>query len=318
MSLLRKRGQEKLRFRIMNKKVTNKDFMYLKRLFLECLKENGNVERQLDSYYKRIQVYFFHEETDPDVEKSVREFLKDPEYTRRPKDSPAFVTSRDGFGCIVFFLKHLRDSTKKRNDIQDVEAYHKNGVFEELCHLVEHKGDSGVHPESYWTLLNLYKRINRQELGNEIIDNLDTNRNHYEVYLMIIKAYPKEWVERCCRFFMGNTPTMYEQEYEQWKKQKIPIDIVYGRLITDTLKQVNVLYVAKKVPKEKLLDKHKKLLDTLIKTGKTHIRKKKSLIERDMGSGALSLIDSLDEGIFKTSDTFFSLVLDLWRSLHLV
>jgi len=318
MSLLRKRGQEKLRFRIMNKKVMNKDFKYLKRLFLECLKENSNVERQLDSYYKHIQVYFFYEKNDPDVEKSVKEFLKAPEYTRRPKDSPAFATSREGFGCIVFFLKHLKEKTEERNDIQNVEAYHKNGVFEELCHLVEHKGDSGVHPDSYWILWNLYKLINRQEFGNEILDNLDTNRIHYEVYLMIVEAYPKEWVERFCRFFMGFTPTMYVQEYEQWKKQKIPIPIVYGRLITDTLKQINVLYVAKKVPKEKLLDKHKKSLDTLIKTGKAHIRKKKSLIERDMGFGALSLIDSLDERIFKTEDIFFSVVLDLWRSLHLV
>jgi len=318
MSVLRKRGKEKLRFRIMNRRVTNKEFKYLKRLFLECIKENRDIEKQLDSNYKRIQVYFFYAKTDPDVEKSVREFLKDPEYSCSPKPSPAFTTSEKGFGCICFFLEHLREFTKKRKDIENVEAYQKNGIFEELCHLVEQKGDSGVHPEGYWILWNLYRSANKLELGNEIIGNLDTNRNHYEVYLMIIKAYPKEWVERCWKFFMDKTPAMYEQEYEKWKKQNIPIDIVYARLITDTLKAIDVLYVARKVPKEELLNEHKKALDTLIKTGKAHIKKKKTLIERDMGLGALALIDSLDESIFKTSDIFFSVVLDLWKSLHLV
>jgi len=67
MSILRKRGKEKLRFRIMNKRVANREFKYLKRLFLECLKENSDIEKQLDSYYKRIQVYFYYEQADPNV-----------------------------------------------------------------------------------------------------------------------------------------------------------------------------------------------------------------------------------------------------------
>ena len=110
---------------------------------------------------------------------------------------------------------------------------------------------------------------------------------------------------------------MHKQDYEQWK-QRVPTDIAHARLITDTLRSINVLYVVNKVPKEKLLDKHRKQLNTLIKTGEVDIEKKKSLIERDMGPGALSLIDSLDESIFKTSDIFFSVILDLWRSLRLV
>ena len=317
MSILRKRGKEKLHFKIMNRRVTNKEFKYLKRLFLECLKENSDIEKQLASYYKRIQVCFFYKQTDPNVEKSLKEFLEEPKATHHPTPSPASTTSINGFGCILFFLKHLRDFTKERKDIQNVEAYHKNGVFEELCHLVEQKGDSSIHPESYWMLLELYRRTNKLKLGNEILARLDTDRNHYEVYLMMIEAYPKEWVERYWRYFMKESPAMYEQRYEQWK-QSVPVDIVYARLITDTLRMINALYVAKKVPREKLLNKHKKLLDILIKTGKLDIKKKKSLIERDMGSGALALIDSLDEGIFKTSDIFFSIVLDLWKSLHLV
>jgi len=315
MSILRKKGKEKLRFRIMNRRVTNKDFKYLKRLFLKCLKENNDIEIQLDSYYKRIHVFFFYERTETSVEKSIRDFLRDQEASIHPSPSPALAISRDGFGCIAVFLKHLNDFTKKRRDIQNVEAYHENGLLEELCHLVEQKGDSSIHPKSYWALRNLYSPAHA--LGNEIIARLDTDRNHYEVYLMMINAYPKEWVERYWRYFMEETPVMYEQNYEQWK-QSIPIKIVYARLITDTLRSINVLFVAKRVLREKLLDKHKELLDTLIKTGKLDVEKKKSLIERDMGSGALSLVDSLDESIFKTSDIFFSVVLDLWKSLHLL
>ena len=317
MSILRKRGKEKLRFRNMSRKVTNKEFKYIKRFFLECLKENRDIEKQLDSCYERIQVFFFYAQTDPDIDKTLREFLKDPDLTRPSRPTPASTVSRKGLGCIVFFLKHFKEITEKRSDIQNLEAYHKNGVFEELCHLVEQKGDSSVHPETYWMLWNFYRRTNRLEFGNEILARLDTDRNHYEVYLMMIRAYLKEWVERYWRYFMAKTPDIYEQDYEQWK-QKVPIDIVYARLITDTLRMINVLYVAKKVPKEKLSDEQKKLLDILIETGKLDIEKKRSLIEKDMGSGALSLVDSLDESMFKTSDIFFSVILDLWKSLRLV
>jgi len=296
----------------MNKRVANREFKYLKRLFLECLKENSDIEKQLDSYYKRIQVYFYYEQADPNVEKAIREFLKNPNVTRPAKPRPASTTSFEGLGCIVYFLKHLEDYTKKRKDIQNIEAYHKNGVFEEICHLVEQKGDSSVNPKSYWMLLELYRRINRLESGEQIVSQLDTDRNHYDVYLMITRAYPKEWVDRYWRYFISKIP-----DYEQMK-QNVPIEIVYARLITDTLRSINVLYVAKKVPKEKLSDEQKKLLDILIETGKRGVEKKKRLIERDMGAGALSLIDSLDESIFKTGDIFFSVVLDLWKSLDLV
>jgi hypothetical protein len=316
MSVLRKRGKEKLRFRIMNRKVTNKEFKYLKRLFLNCLKENSDIEKQLDSYYRLIQVFFFYEKTDPNVEKSIRDFLKDPEYPYHPKSIPAFATSRKGFGCIAYFSKHLMEFTENREDLENVEAYHKNGVFEELCHLVEQKGDSGIHPRSYGVLWTLYQIANRLKLGDEIISRLDTDRNHYEVYLMMVKAYPKEWVARYWKYFKTD-PIAYEQEYEKWKKNT-PIEIVYGRLITDTLRAIITLCVAKRVPKEKLLNKQKKLLDILIEKAKLDIEAKKRLIERDMGFGALSLIDSLDESIFKTSDVFFAVILDLWKSLRLI
>lgn len=318
MSILRKRGKAKLRFRIMNRRVPNKEFKYFKRLFLECLRENKDVEKQLDSYYKCIQVGFFYEKNDPNALKSLREFFKDPNLTRSLISSQrAFAFSKNGFGYIGFFLKYLKEYIEERKYIQNIEGYKKNAVFEELCHLVEQRGGYSVYPESWLTLLNLYERTNRLKRGEKILDELYRDRGHYEVYLMVIKAYPKEWVERCWRYFMKETPAMYAQNYEQWK-QSIPIDIVYAKLITDTLRAINVLCVAKRVSKEKLSDKQKKLLDILIRTAKAHVKKRKGLIERDMGSSALSLIDSLDESIFKTDDVFFSVVQDRWKSLHLV
>lgn len=317
MSILRKRGKEKLRFRIMDRRVTNKDFRYFKRLFLECLKENGDIEKQLDFYYRRIQVLFFYEQTDPQVEKSVKEFLKDPEWSHHPTSRPALAVSREGLGCIPFFIKHMREYTKRRDDIEKHESYHKNGIFEELCHLVEQKGDSNLHPASYGRLWNIYRNSGKLEHGNQILAQLDTDRNHYEVYLMVMTSYPKEWTERYCRYFMEVNPEEYKQKYEQWKKN-IPSDIVYARLIVDTLRTIGVLHVAEKVPLEKLSDNQKELLDTVIRTGKLDFEKKRSLIEKDMGIGALILVDSLDEGIFKTSEIFFSIILDLWKSLHLV
>ena len=317
MSILRKRGKEKLRFKNMNKqRVSNKDFKYLKRLFLQCLKENSEIEKQLDFHYRRLEVFFFYEQTEPNIEKTIMEFLKVPDYSHHPESKPAFTTSEKGLGCIAFFLKHLRETTEKRNDIQDVEAYHKNGIFEELCHLVEQKGDSSIVPRSYWILWNHYRSTNRVAFGDEIVQRLDTDRNHYEVYLMIIEAYPKEWVERYWRYFMTVAPDAYGQRYQEWKKN-VPRDVAYARLVTDTLRAINVLYVAEKVPKERLSNRQKRLLRILIETAKQDIEKKKSLIERDMGSGALTLIDSLDEDVFKTSEIFFLVILDLWKSLRL-
>jgi len=230
--------------------------------------------------------------------------------------SPATTVSRNGFGCIVVFLKHLIDFAKKRNDIRNLEAYQKNGIFEELCHLVEQNGDSSVHPESYWLLWNLYRGSRRLEFGNQIIAQLDTDRNHYEVYLMMIEAYPQDWIERYWKYYMA-TPTEYEHKYDNWIK-RIPIEIAHARLITDTLRSINFLYVAKKLPRNKLSDENEKLLDILIEKGEFSIKKQKNLIERDLGYGALSLVDSLDESIFQSSDIFFSVVLDLWKSLRLV
>lgn len=316
MSILLKEGKEKIHFSIMNNRVTERDFEYLKRLFLECLEENHHIDEQLDRIYQLIQVYFFHEVTDSKVENSLRTILNDQSIKSPKEPNPAFTQSKKNFGCIMVFVKHLQEFTRKRSDITDIQAYHKNGIFEELCHLVEQNGDSSIHPESYWTLWRLYKNQNLLQYGNEIIAQLDTDRNHYEVYLMVIRAYPNDWIKRYWRYFMAETKEQYEQKYQQWKN-KILDRIVYARLITDTLRNFNAYCVAKKVPKEKLSDENKELLDKLIETGKLRLEQFKSLIEKDVGFDAPSLINSLDESIFKTPESFFNTILSLWKSLYL-
>jgi len=77
------------------------------------------------------------------------------------------------------------------------------------------------------------------------------------------------------------------------------------------------LYAAWKVPKEELQATNKRLSDTLFETGKHDIEAMKKLIEKEMGSAALTLVDSLDESTFKTHESFFAVVFDLWKSLSL-
>ena len=312
MSILRKKGKPKLRFTNMSKRVINREFKYLKKLILECLKENEDIEKQLDSYYRRIQIFLFYESTEKNVAESIRAFFNDPDMIAPCQPKPAVAVSVKGLGCIVFFLKHFKEFTEKRNDIVDVEAYHKNGIFEELCHLVEQKGDSSIHPESYWQLWNSYRWANKLSAGNEIIDQLDTDRNHYEVYLMVIKAYPIQWIDRCWKYSMCEGP-----DYTKMKG-KIPIEILHARIIVDTLRSINVQYVINRFPKENILDKHKDLLNKLFDTTKKDYDEKKKIIEKELGYGAVSIIDSLPEGIFKTPNIFFSVILDLWKALHLI
>ena len=312
MSILRKRKKPKLRFRNMSRRVTNREFNYLKKLCLECLRENEDIEKQLDSYYQHIQIFFFYESTEQNIVESIRAFLNYSTLNVPSHPRPATTVSIKGFGCIVFFLKHLKEFTAKRNDVPDIEAYHKNGVFEELCHLVEQKGDCALHPESYWILWNCYRQANNLLIGNEIIVRLDTDRNHYEVYLMMINACPNQWVDRYWKYFMNEAP-----DYEKMKLS-VPIEIVHARLLTDTLRSINVLHVAKKVKKEKLSLKQKELLKNLIDTGKRTVDRNKKLINKELGSNALLLINSLDENIFKTPDAFFPVILDLWETLNLV
>jgi len=299
----------------MNSRVTNRSFRYLKRLFLICLNENQDISMRLDEMYKLIQVCFFYESTDPNVENTLRSTLADSTISYSSKSVPAIAQSGKNIGCIMMFSKHLDETSKKREDIKDIEKYHKNGILEELCHLVEQKGDSNTHSSDYWELWKRYSNKGLIPYSNEIIARLDTDRNHYEVYLMIIRTYANDWVLRYWRYFEESFD--YDKEYEGWKKN-IPVNVVFARLVTDYLRLVNVLYVIEKVPREEISEASLKLLAEMKEKGKQVLESRKNLIRRDMGSTALNIIESLDEKMFITSDAFFSVIIDLWESLALI
>ena len=316
MSTLRKSGKEKLHFKIMNNNVANSDFKHLKDICLECLNENADIAEKLDLYYKDIQVIFFYKTTDKNVGAIINRILNDQTPPESPKPTPAFSRSRSNVGIIAIFTSHLMESIKKRTDIKDVEGYIKNGIFEEFCHLVEQKGDSSMHPNSYWLLWGIYRARNLLLFGNEIIAQLDTDRNHYEVYSLMLKAYPNDWVKRYSSY-NSQKPEEVEQQYQKWKIS-IPINVAHARLVTDFLRTLNFQYVLQKALKEKLTQENTLLLTKMIEVGKKVIETRRRLIETEIGLSALALIDSLDESVFKSPETFFAIILDLWRNLRLI
>lgn len=300
----------------MNRKVANSEFKHLKGICLRCLDENPDIVEKLDLCYKEIQVYFFYETADPNVDISITNTLKDQRATHLLKPLPAYTQSKGNVGLILIFTNHLAQVVKKRTDIEDVESDLKNGMFEEFCHLVEQAGDSSVHPNSYWVLWNSYRKNNQIVFGNEIIAQLDTDRNHYEVFSMMLRAYPNDWVKRYS-IYNFQKPQEYEQQYEKWKGN-IPINIIHARLVIDLLRTMNFLYVAEKAKKEQISEENKVLLESMLEMGEKDIEQKKQMLRKEMGSTALALTDSLEENIFRTPEIFFAIILDLWKNLHLI
>ena len=320
MQSLRKRGKEKLRLRKMSPKISNKDYKYFKSLFLECIKENEDIANSLNEIYRRIQVFFFNDRKERNVGEAVKDFLNltiIPNYT---DSKPATVTSYDNLGCILFFIQHMNEYTSKRNDIKDIREYHKNGIFEELCHLVEQKGDSSALAKSANDLLRLYYKLLGDlwiDKGYEIIKNLDQHRNHYEVYLMVMKAYPKSWFERYKRFYEGESdPIKYEENYTGWKKT-FTKEIAVARLITDYIKNLAFMFVIKKFPREILSDEEEKKLDNTISMGRMNHESKKDILLIEIPL-AESEIKSIDESIYETPEIFFNFIVDFWKLYKLV
>jgi len=318
MSILRKRGVEKLRFRIMNRRVTNEDFEYLKGLCLQCLNENPDIAERLDEIYKLIQVYFFYETTDLNAANSLRSILNDSTITYPTKPTPAFCESRTNVGCIMVFLKHLNECAQRREDIKDKDRFNQGHFLEELCHLVKHGGDSRVHSSvhGYWILWDIYKSKGLQQYGNIILGRLRSARDHYEVFPMMIEACPEDWVVRCWKYF-DKSIDYYKKGYED-EKTKFPTNIVYANLIANYIGAVSVLYVTERIPERSITDEYEKLLDAMKQKGKVALELSKSLIQGDMGAGALHTVELVDESVFETRDVFFSRMLAIWSSLHLV
>lgn len=273
----------------------------------------------LDKYYRRIQVYFFFKQTDAGVEKAIQEALKDKSIKHTPASQPATSISKNGLGCILFFIGHLEEFTAERKDIQNIRGYHKNGVFEEICHLVEHKGDSSPNQKSFLELGELYvKALGRRKFENlakPIWLRLFTDRNHYEVYHMMMYAYPIDWINRFYKYFRTN-PVTYEKRYMTWK-ENTSFKIALARYVADYLRHIVVLYVAQKIPKNILSDEHKRKLGFLISASYKDIEHRKNLIKND-SIITYEILNSMNEKVFKTSDTYFPFILEIWKKANLI
>jgi hypothetical protein len=315
MSVLRKEGKEKLHFKIMNKAVSNQDFKRLKKIALDCLNENPTITEKIDENYKIINVYFFYEATDQNVDISSREALADPERPYIARPIIATTQALRNLGLILVFLKRLKEDAQRRTNI-DNDRYFKNVLLEEFCHLVEMEGDGDLFPGSHHTLWELYRRKGLQDFGDQILDRLDSVRDHYTVFSLMLKACPNDFVNRFSTYY-SEKPEQYKEQYEIWKKTT-PIKIAHARLITGFLRSTSFLFVLAKAKKETLTAENNRTLEKLLLSGQEDLASKRMLIEKEIGCIALALIDSVDESVFQSTEAFFAVILDLWLNLKLV
>ena len=319
MNSLRRKGKEKIRFRSMNPRITSRNFQNFKRLFIECLRENYEIKRILNQNYSRIQVYFFWETSDPGVEVAVRQALNDNSYTFSTTPIPATTISRNRRGCILVFLGHLMERIKQRDDIKDIQKYYKNGFFEELCHLVEHRGDIRSFPPSYDELWELSLKSQPRKYWDairEVIFKLVADRNHYEVYLMVIKSYPQDWIDRYYLYFTNDADTTkHKENYENWKKTTND-RIALARLLAHYLGNLATLLASFHLSTEVITEEQKDKLDFMTAMGNDVVKSKLNLIKED-NQVAYELLKSLDECIYQSRDSYFSFILKLWKSVKL-
>ena len=167
-------------------RVSRKDIKYFKELFLECLYENEDLINKLNNNYKSISLCLFYKQSDHGIEKTLQKALHDTTIKHESSSTPGYAVSSKGYGCICFFKFHLEQVSDKRNDISDIRSYYKNGVFEEICHLVQHNGDSSAYETSYLEFGELYvKALGKTQFeiyALNIWKRLYQDRNHYEVY----------------------------------------------------------------------------------------------------------------------------------------
>ena len=320
MEALRKRGKAKLRFRIMSHRVQRRFYNTFKKLFFECLNENEEMAEFLNRTYSRIQVYFFWETLDDGIELAVHQALNDKSYIHSTQPTPATAISKNGRGCILFFIKHLLERTQERQDIENIKKHYKSGVFEELCHLVEHNGDISMVPNSYSEAYELFLKSQPRKYWDavtEIMHKLITDRNHYEVYLMMMKVYPQDWIDRYYLYFTNDADiSKYKDNYEKWKKTTNDA-IALARLIAQYLGNLATLLVSSQLKKDILTEAQKNKLDFMTKMGNDVVEGKLNIIADDSPTAYENLI-YLKESTFQSRDSYFPFILKLWRSTVLM
>jgi len=300
-------------------RVSRKKVKYFKELFLECLYENEDIIEKLNNNYVSISLCIFYKQSDHSIERTVQKALNDSTIKHTPNSTPGYAISRKEYGCICIFIFYLEQISSKRKDISDIRSYYKNGVFEEICHLVQHNGDSSANEISYLEFGSLYvEALGKTQFERYVLDmwkNLYQDRNHYEVYYMMMQKYPKEWLIRYSNYFF-TSPNIYEKRYESWKRA-VSLKLSLAMYISNYLRHIVIFYVVKQIPSSIISDEIIKIrFNKLLLSAQRDIERRRKIIRRD-SPVAYEILKSMDENVFKTSEVYFSFLIDLWQKANL-
>jgi len=292
------------------KKISKKEARYYISLIRECIEENEEIKQELERYYKKIVVYIFK------TGKEKQQLKVQSDYFNRKINtlgapSPAHATSEMNKGLIIINTDKVIEVSDKRIDIKPIENLHKLMMFEEICHLIEQKGNTLTFPSSAEKLFvkysNYLKALGKSpDIGLEIIKKLRSNRNHYEVYKMMIKYYPTLFFERFSTVFWeeGN----YNKKYYTWK-ENLNKNIALARLLSDNfLRKILFIVIG---DYEKYGIEHNKISLTLDKC-KNALEELNQILDSEKPE-LLEQLENIDELIFETHESFFDYVYYLWE-----
>jgi hypothetical protein len=308
--------KKKIRYRRFKANVTLKDAKYYQSLIKECLNENETVKKSLYRNYKTIVVYMFKTGSEDEQIKVMKNFFGRNYRGFDRKDSATHVTSERKKGLFIINTENVKKHSDKRSDYEKIRDYHKLMMFEELCHLVEQKGDSLMFPSSANQLFTKYtdylKTVGLEpDLDFEIIKNLRGHRNHYEVYRMMAQSYPELFFKRWSTVFWDEGE--YIQKFNGWKKS-LNQNIALARLISDyTYRKILLIilgshdsYGIERNVVESTLEKCEKALDelhTILETEKPEL---------------IVHLRNIDESVYLTPKNFWDYILFLWEKNKLI
>jgi len=219
-------------------------------------------------------------------------------------------------GLIIVNTDEVHKSSNKRRDIKNIKGYHKLMMFEEICHLVEQKGDVNIFPNIINVFFREYsdylKTLGKSpDVGLEIIRKLNGHRNHYEVYRMMAEGYPELFYTRWSKVFWNEGG--YRNNYLLWKT-RMNQKIALARLASD--------YIYRKILYTIICDyssygiQDNRVEETIIKCKRALTELDDILV--DEKPELLTKLSKIDESVYHSRESFFTFVLSLWKDCDLL
>ena len=296
--------------------VTKNEAKYYQSLIKECLRENNKVEKSLYKDYKNIEVYIFKTANEDEQIKVMKTFFgrKFTGFTR--KDSATLVTSERNKGLFIINTEYVKKSSNKRRDYEKIRDYHKLMMFEELCHLVEQKGDSPMFSSSANQLCTKYvdylKTIDLEpDLGYEIIKNLSGHRKHYEVYRMMVQSYPELFFKRWSIVFWDEGD--YIQKYNGWKKN-LNQKIALARLVSDYILRKILLLI---IGSHDSYGIERKRVESTLEKCENALVELHTILETEEPE-LIGQLRNIDESVYVSPNNFWDYILFLWEKNNLM